>query len=93
LIRTSRALFSGNLPPASCWQKAIAAGSKSASTTESNKSVFDSSRAASGLPLTIMFKARSAPTKRGKRCVPPAPGKIPSFTSGNPSCAVAVARR
>ena len=45
------------------------------------------------VPLMIMFKARSGPTRRGKRWVPPAPGKIPSFTSGNPTCAAASATR
>ena len=45
------------------------------------------------VPLTIMFKARSGPARRGRRWVPPAPGRIPSFTSGNPTCAVASATR
>mmetsp|Transcript_4145 Transcript_4145/g.13483 ORF Transcript_4145/g.13483 Transcript_4145/m.13483 type:complete len:242 (+) Transcript_4145:818-1543(+) len=38
----------------------------------------------SALPLTIMARARLAPTRRGSRCVPPAPGMRPSFTSGRP---------
>jgi hypothetical protein len=36
-----------------------------------------------GVPDTIMFKAASTPTARGRRCVPPAPGSRPNFTSGN----------
>jgi hypothetical protein len=30
-----------------------------------------------------MFSAVSTPTTRGSRCVPPAPGSRPSFTSGS----------
>ena len=33
------------------------------------------------------------PTRRGRRCVPAAPGIIPSFTSGWPTCAVGDATR
>ena len=36
-----------------------------------------------GSPLTIMLSAASTPTTRGRRCVPPAPGSRPSFTSGS----------
>ena len=46
-----------------------------------------------GLPVTIISNAFSAPTARGKRCVPPAPGRMPSFTSGNASWAPASATR
>ena len=45
-----------------------------------------------GSPLTIMSIARSTPTSRGSRCVPPAPGRRPSLTSGRPSFASALAR-
>ena len=36
-----------------------------------------------GAPETIMFSAASTPIARGRRCVPPAPGRSPSFTSGS----------
>ena len=39
-----------------------------------------------GSPLTIMFSAVSTPSTRGRRCVPPAPGIRPSFTSGSAIC-------
>ena len=54
----------------------------SASTTESNNFVFANSRAATGVPLTIMFKARSAPTRRGNRCVPPGARQNPELHFG-----------
>ena len=34
-----------------------------------------------------MLSATSRPTARGRRCVPPAPGRRPSFTSGSATCA------
>ena len=42
-------------------------------------------RGATGSPLTIMLTAISSPTARGSRCVPPAPGINPIFTSGRPT--------
>ena len=41
--------------------------------------------AVTGVPLVIIFSAVAAPTRRGIRCVPPAPGMMPSLTSGRPS--------
>jgi hypothetical protein len=46
-----------------------------------------------GSPLTIMFSAVSTPSARGRRCVPPAPGIRPIFTSGRPICAPGAATR
>jgi hypothetical protein len=46
-----------------------------------------------GSPPTIILTASSGPTARGSRCVPPAPGSRPSFTSGRPSLASLVATR
>ena len=37
--------------------------------------------------------ARPAPTSRGSRCVPPAPGMMPTATSGWPKCARSLATR
>lgn len=42
-------------------------------------------------PVVIMLSATSAPTIRGRSCVPPAPGNSPIRTSGNPSDALGVA--
>src|SRR3984957_2130152 len=36
-------------------------------------------------------RARPLPTRRGKRCVPPPPGRRPSFTSGWPNLALSAA--
>jgi hypothetical protein len=52
-----------------------------------------SSFAGTGSPFAIMSIALRAPTSRGSRCVPPAPGSNPSFTSGRPSFAFLFATR
>ncbi len=41
----------------------------------------------------MIFSAGAAPIRRGSRCVPPAPGSSPSFTSGKPSRAAGAAMR
>ena len=41
----------------------------------------------------ISSTAAATPVSRGRRCVPPAPGTMPSFTSGRPSFASATAMR
>ncbi len=46
-----------------------------------------------GSPETIISSARSTPATRGSRWVPPAPGRMPSFTSGRPSLASGAATR
>jgi len=53
----------------------------------------DGAGALIGSPPTIILTANSGPTARGSRCVPPAPGSRPSFTSGRPSFASFVATR
>ena len=53
--------------------------------------VSSASAAGIGSPLTIIRRPMSAPTARGSRCVPPAPGSRPIFTSGRPSDASGVA--
>src|SRR5438094_380240 len=45
-----------------------------------------------GLPVVIISTAFETGTMRGRRCVPPEPGRMPSFTSGRPSCAFGAAR-
>ena len=51
------------------------------------------SGASMGSPVTHISRALATPTRRGSRWVPPAPGSIPSFTSGSPSRAEAEATR
>ena len=46
-----------------------------------------------GLPVVIIFTASAIGTMRGRRCVPPEPGRMPSFTSGRPSWALGEAIR
>ena len=46
-----------------------------------------------GEPLVTMSSALAAPTMRGSRWVPPAPGSRPSLTSGRPSFAEGTATR
>ena len=46
-----------------------------------------------GLPSVDISSAIFAPARRGNRCVPPAPGMIPSITSGWPTFASLVATR
>ena len=63
------------------------------STISSISPFFNASVALIGSPPTIILTASSGPTARGRRCVPPAPGSRPSFTSGRPSRASLVATR
>ena len=46
-----------------------------------------------GLPVAVISRASFSPATRGRRCVPPAPGSRPSFTSGTPSFADGTATR
>jgi hypothetical protein len=49
--------------------------------------------AGTGLPSVHMSSASGTPASRGSRCVPPAPGMMPSSTSGWPTLALATATR
>jgi hypothetical protein len=49
--------------------------------------------AETGSPVSIIAKAASGPIRRGRRCVPPAPGMIPSLISGRPIRADGAATR
>ncbi len=44
-------------------------------------------------PVAAISAAATTPASRGRRCVPPAPGTMPSFTSGRPSFAACAAMR
>ena len=61
--------------------------------TASNSAVSFSVAAGALVPVTIRLSAFSTPTARGNRCVPPAPGSNPSFTSGMASVALEPATR
>ena len=56
-----------------------------ASTTRSTSPIFLARAALIIFPVSIMSSAGAAPTSFGSRCVPPAPGRRPSITSGSPS--------
>ena len=73
--------------------KAIAASVKSTTAISSTMPSASASAAPTGSPVTIICNAFSGPIRRGRRCVPPAPGSRPSFTSGRPTRAVAAAIR
>jgi hypothetical protein len=49
--------------------------------------------ALTGLPVTIIWSALGTPASRGSRWVPPAPGRMPSLTSGWPTFADGIAQR
>ena len=102
LSRPARAAAnSSGLPPSACRSlmrgsgvlsvcaraNATAPLSRSPSISSSIRPICSASSAFSGLPDSIISSAFAAPTTRGSRWVPPAPGSTPSFTSGNPSCA------
>ena len=90
-IFTSRISFAGL--PATCRAKRTAPSTMSPSTISWMSAVPLSLPAGTGVPVVIMFNAASTPTARGRRCVPPAPGISPSFTSGSASGASAFAMR
>ena len=52
----------------------------------------DASSAGTLRPVSMISKARCAPTRRTRRCVPPKPGMTPSLTSGCPKTALGAAR-
>ena len=81
------------LRPATSATNFSTSAKESRDTTRSTRPPAWASFALIGSPLTIMRRLFSAPTARGNRCVPPAPGSSPIFTSGRPSVASGVAMR
>ncbi len=73
--------------------KATAPAVRSPSNSSSKRPVFASFSAGIDAPETIRLRAASRPTARGSLCVPPAPGRRPSFTSGNAICVPGAATR
>ena len=63
--------------------------STSSSSTPQARACF----AENGVPDRIASAAASGPIRRGRRCVPPAPGISPSLISGRPSFALGTATR
>ena len=60
----------------------------SGATTASTACTFSAASGFCGVPPAIHSMALSAPIRRGRRTVPPKPGKMPSLVSGRPICAV-----
>ena len=74
--------------------KAIASAARLSSPASSSTRPISFARGAgTGSPSEVIVAAASTPTTRGRRCVPPAPGSRPSFTSGTPSFADGTATR
>ena len=71
----------------------IVSSRRSPSTTRSTMPSLCASLAPTGSPAQIISIAFSTPTSRGRRCVPPDPGRMPSFTSGRPTFAEGTAIR
>src|SRR5258708_3975775 len=92
LLSSSRNLRSGRFS-ASTFRAKASPPDAGPSTISSIRPFFNASLAPIGSPPTIILTASSGPTARGRRCVPPAPGNRPSFTSGRPSLASLVATR
>ncbi len=84
LSSRSRIFFSGRFSFSTFSAKATPAAVRSPSTISSIRPALSASSARIGSPLTIIDRPFSTPTTRGSRCVPPAPGRRPSFTSGRP---------
>ena len=61
-----------------------ASRSFSGATTASTAPSFSAASGRFSLPVAIHSTALSTPITRGRRTVPPKPGKMPSFTSGTP---------
>ena len=81
-------------PPASVRAHSIAVTSTSAAgTTRSTSPIASASSARTWRPDQIISLARAGPTSRGRRCVAPPPGMIPSSISGWPRRAVSPATR
>ena len=93
LIRRSRVRTTGRFSETISLANLTAAATTSCSTTRSSNRVVAILLAVTLSPLRIRLSAGSRPMRRGRRCVPPAPGRSPSLTSGSPSFASAWATR
>ena len=84
---------SGALSATSFWAKATAPSTRSPSMISSMAPISLAFLAGIGSPVTMGPRAATAPIRRGRRWVPPAPGSRPSLTSGRPILAVGEATR
>ena len=89
----SRRRLRGRFSATTFSARARAASTTSPSVTTSISAEPLKSEAGAVSPDRIMFSARSRPTARGRRWVPPAPGSSPSLTSGKAMRASARATR
>ena len=62
-----------------------ASSTSSGGTTRFTRPMAKASSAATWRPVMMSSLAREDPIRRGRRCVPPPPGRIPNSTSGSPS--------
>ncbi len=83
----------GALSPISSSAQARAPPSKSPSTILSTRPMSTACPAEIGAPLVMRSSDALTPARRVVRCVPPAPGSKPSFTSGMPTFADEIAHR
>ena len=90
----SRTFFSGQFSATTFLAKAMAPALRAPSSTiSSTRPMALAALAGTWLPLVIISSAFWAPTMRGRRWVPPAPGSRPRFTSGRPTFADGTATR
>ena len=84
----SRTLRSGRFSATTFLANSLALVRSSPSgTSSSSRPLARAVLASMCLPEVIISSACSTPTRRGSRCVPPAPGNRPRFTSGRPHLA------
>ena len=85
---SARFAFQSILPSIHCCTKDNAAACNwSGATTASTAPSFKAASGRFSAPAAIHSTALSIPITRGKRTVPPKPGKIPNLTSGKPTFA------
>ena len=85
----SRTRRRGAFCATSIWACATAPASRSPSTMASMMPLLLASGAGMWRPEMMASSAYFAPVRRGRRCVPPAPGRMPRWTSGRPTRVVA----
>ena len=85
---SARFACQSNSPPIALVRRSKAASLNiSGSTTASTAPICSAFSGLFSVPPAIHSSALSAPTRRGRRDVPPNPGSKPSFTSGSPTMA------
>ena len=82
---TSRAEVTGQCPASASAPTLTSAALRRSVAISSSTPSFNASAAATCRPELTISSAAIAPTSRGNRCVPPAPGIIPIRLSGSPT--------